>query len=185
MCSESAPSPHSPDHLFEGYSQVHLTSRVVIIEDTRQTTAVATALKPAMRRWSHFLGDWFSWASGKKSENHHRNGAVAPRAAERGVSGAVHVCEVSHKTTPVTATSCLRVGHLLRQNVAVAALVSKGLWANWRDFWSLKNRVWVTSETPNILLQPTPILPGMSFLGSCFSLFPYPRISLAQHCRIG
>lgn len=45
----------------------------------------------------------FSWwlifmASEKKSENHHINGAVAPRAVERGVDDARHVCDVSHKT---------------------------------------------------------------------------------------
>lgn len=36
--------------------------------------------------------------------------------------------------------ACFRVGHLSRQNVARTALTNKGLWANGRDSWSLKNR---------------------------------------------
>lgn len=102
----------------------------------------------------------FSWwlifmASEKKSENHHINGAVAPRAVEREVLMMQGMSVMCHIKLSCDHCLCFRVGHLLRQNVARTALVSKGLWANWRDSWSLKSKVRVTSGVPKILLQPS------------------------------
>lgn len=168
MCSESAPSPHNLDHLFQGYSQVRLTSRVVIIEDARQPTAVAMALKPTTHRWSHFLGDWFSWASEK----------MALRAVERGVDDTGHVCDVSHRTVPWQQLLIFQDGLSVKAKFNQDSIGEQGTMSKWGRFLKSQKQVWVTAKVPKILLQPSPWWPGVSFLGPCFSLFPYSRAVL-------
>lgn len=165
MCSESASSPHNLDRLFEGYSQVHFTCRGVIIEDAGQPMAVATTLKPPTHRWSHFLGDWFSWTLGKK--NHHINGAVTLRAVERDADDTGHVCDMSHKTVLWKQLLMCRGW----QNVARTALASKGLWANGRDSWSLRNR---SEWQPRCLKFCFSHLPDDQECHSWGPAFPFP-----------
>lgn len=179
MCSESAPSPRNLDHLFEGYSQVHLTSRVVITGDAHQPTAVAMAPKPPRHRWTRFLGDWFNGLHRKqKQKQKHINGDATPRAVERGVDDTDQVCDVSHKTVLWQQLLMFQAGSSVKVKCSQDSTDKQGTMSKWERFVESQKQVWVTAKVPKTLLQPSPWWPGVSFLGPRFSLSPYSRAVL-------